>query len=69
MTKFAFILAATVAVAACGNVPGQQAQNSASVATSGEARDCVIMGYRVGTSQHSYCVQVMSRRLTPAEFN
>lgn len=39
------------------------------VADTPEARDCIVMGYRIGTSRHDYCVQVMSRRVLPDEYN
>ncbi len=66
MVKFGLVLTAVVMLAACGD---EQGLFSGPVATTGGAPDCVVMGYRVGTTQHSYCVQVMSRRLTPAEYN
>jgi hypothetical protein len=66
MVRFGLIAAAAVALTAC---EGMQAPGSGTVATSGPAYDCVIMGYRVGTARHDYCVQVMGRRLTPEEYN
>lgn len=69
MMRFAAALTAAVAVAACGNVPGQTGQNVSLVANTPEARECLTMGYRLGTEQHAYCMEVMSRRVTPEEFN
>lgn len=66
MVKFGLVLAAAVTLAACGD---QQSPFSGPVATSGNARACVVMGYRVGTTQHAYCVDVMSRRVSEDEYN
>ncbi len=69
MVKLGLVLTAAVTLAACGDLPGHQSSRSAPFATTAEARDCVVMGYRVGTTRHDYCVQVIGRRLTPEEYN
>ena len=69
MMKFAAVLTAAVAVAACGTAPGQTGQNLSLVASTPEARECLTMGYRLGTTQHAYCMEVMSRRQSPEEYN
>lgn len=65
MIKMGIVLAAAVTLAACA---GQQGLLPGPAATSAEGRDCVVMGYRVGTAQHVYCVQVLNRRLSPEEY-
>ena len=69
MIKVAVVLTAAMAVTACANVQGQSSPFSNIVADSPEARQCVTMGYRLGTSEHAYCVEVVGRRLTPDEYN
>ena len=69
MIRFGAILAAAIALAACPDMQGEQGLLPIPVADTPEARDCIVMGYRIGTSRHDYCVQVMSRRVTPDEYN
>lgn len=69
MVKVTVVLGAALAVAACANVQGQSSPFANLVADTPEARECVTMGYRLGTSEHAYCVEVVGRRLTPEEYN
>lgn len=67
--RIGLAIAAAAILAACPNIDGQRASLSTPVADTPDARECVIMGYRIGTSRHDYCVQVISRRVTPEEYN
>lgn len=69
MIKVAAALTAALALAACAGGPGQTGQNLSLVANSPDARECLTMGYRLGTAEHAYCMEVMGRRLTPEEYN
>ena len=67
--RIGLAIAVATILAACPNIDGREASLSTPAVDMPEARDCVIMGYRIGTSRHDYCIQVMSRRVTPEEYN